>query len=100
MPQDHNRDWSDTPYHAEVTAAQQLLARYAAVKPRTNGPSYDRLWQQISINWVAAHGNPFTVSVTLETPWNTPYSTSAGYRVVGRDLAQTIEKFLRDDPRK
>lgn len=157
VPQDHNRDWSDKPYHAEVAAVQQQLARYAAEhrlalfvdmhvpgagnkapfyfaphddllselgrrnldrffttsrgefkgplgivadKLRTNGPSYDPLWQQISINWVAAHGNTFTVAVTLETPWNTPHSTSAGYQTVGRDLAQTIEKYLRDDPRK
>ena len=48
------------------------------------------------------YGNPgnAAVAVTLETAWNTPDSTTDGYRTLGRQLAQAIEKYLRDDVRK
>jgi hypothetical protein len=155
-PQDHNRDWTDEPYHAEVAAAQRHLRRWTAEnrlavfldlhnpgpndkqpfffvspddllsdagrrnldrfvtigrgeitgplgladKTRASGPAYDPLWKQISKNWVTTSGSPFNVAVTLETSWNTPHSTTEGYLTVGRQLAQTVEKYLRDDPRK
>lgn len=156
IPQDHNRDWTDRPHHAEVAAAQKHLLRLAGEKrlalfidlhnpgpsdrqpffyccpdetltdvgkrnldrflticrgelhgplaladrPRTSGASYDPLWKQMSKNWVAAHAPPHAVAVTLETAWNTPDSTTDGYRTLGRQLGQAIEKYLRDDVRK
>jgi hypothetical protein len=156
LPQDHNRDWTDQPHHAEVAAAQKHLRRLAeekrlalfidlhnpgpsdkqpffyccpentltdrgrinldrflmicrgemngplvaSDKPRTSGASYDPLWQQMSKNWVATHAPPHTVAVTLETAWNTPDSTTDGYRRLGEQLAQAIEKYLRDEVRK
>jgi hypothetical protein len=156
LPQDHNRDWTDKPHHAEVAAAQKHLQRLAdekrlalfidlhnpgpsdkqpffyccpeetltdlgrrnvdrflticrgemngplvlADKPRTSGASYDPLWKQMSKNWVAANAPPHTVAVTLETAWNTPDSTTDGYRTLGRQLGESIEKYLRDDVRR
>jgi hypothetical protein len=155
-PQDHNRDWKDDPFHAEVAAAQKEIARLTkenrlalfidlhnpgpsdsqpfyfvspddllsdlgrrnldrfftisrgeitgplglADKTRPSGSSYDPLWKQISKNWVVTHGTPFAVAVTLETTWNSPHSTTDGYQTVGRQLGQSIEKYLRDEPRK
>ena len=64
-------------------------------KPRTSGASYDPLWKQISKNWVAANCSKQAVSVTLETSWNTPNSTTDGYRTIGRELGMTIERYLR-----
>jgi len=69
-------------------------------KPRISGPAYDLLWRQMSKNWVAAHGPPHAVAVTLETAWNTPASTTDGYRKLGAQLALAVERYLRDDPRK
>ena len=66
----------------------------------TSGPAYDPLWKQISKTLGRRPGPQFAVAVTLETSWNTPHSTTEGYRTVGRQLAQAIEKYLRDDPRK
>jgi hypothetical protein len=156
LPQDHNRDWTDKPHHAEVAAAQKHLKRLAdegrlalfidlhnpgpsdkqpffyccpddtltdvgrlnldrflticrgemngpldlAERPRTSGPSYDPLWKQMSKNWVAAQAPPHAVAVTLETAWNTADSTTDGYRTLGRQLGESIEKYLRDDVRK
>jgi hypothetical protein len=156
VPQDHNRDWTDQPHHAEVAAVQKHLQRLSddgrlalfidlhnpgpndkqpyfyvcpeetlnevgrrnldrwvtvcraemtgplalADKPRVSGASYDPLWKQMSKNWVTAHAPPHVVAVTLETAWNTPASTTEGYRTLGLQLGQAIERYLRVDPRK
>ncbi len=152
-PRDHNRDWSDTPFYPEVTAAQARLRELAAdgrmdlflnlhnpapgdaqpfffcgpaeflsplgrrnraaflaqareqitepllldPKTRETGPSYHPLWRQISGQWVTDHGNPQTVTACLETSWNTPFSTTDGYRTVGRQLGRAIAAYFRED---
>lgn len=150
LPQDHNRDWSDSPHWPEVAAAQKRIL--AAVKegrlavfldvhdpaPTATLPMFYRdyppyvseqqaaledrfltfareiygeikvvdgkpskpedlpVWHRISTPWALEHGNPQTISFTVEIPWNTPSSTPAGYRVVGQKLGQTVEKLLHD----
>ncbi len=64
-------------------------------KPHLTGPTYHPLWKQISGQWVNAHGNPHTMAACLETSWNTPYSTTEGYRTVGRQLGQAVADFQR-----
>lgn len=66
-----------------------------AAQPKVTGPSYHPLWRQISGQWVQANGNPETLAACLETSWNTPHSTTDGYRTVGRQLGQTVTDFLR-----
>ncbi|MCA8983156.1 MAG: exo-alpha-sialidase [Planctomycetaceae bacterium] len=66
-----------------------------ADKPRITGPGYHPLWKQISCQWVNAHGNPHTMAACLETSWNTPQSTTVGYRQVGRQLGQATTDLLR-----
>lgn len=63
---------------------------------QASGPGYDANWQRISKNWVARHAQDDLVTVTLETPWNTPHSTTDGYRKVGRQLAAAIAAHLAD----
>ena len=63
--------------------------------PRFTGPKYHPLWKQISNAWVNTHGNPHTVAVCLETSWNTPHSTTEGYRTVGGQLGRTVSDYLR-----
>jgi hypothetical protein len=67
-------------------------------KPKTTGAGYHPLWRQISSNWVAMHGNPQTVSICLETIWNSPNSTTEGYRSVGAALGETLHEFLAERP--
>lgn len=156
VPQDHNRDWTDQPYHPAVAAAQKqilamndarqfdlfvdlhnpgansknpffyctprkLLSERAsrnldhflasaqtemtaplAFKGETqeSGEKYDKNWKAISKNWVSAHTDDHVVSLTLETAWNTPDSTTAGYQSVGRNLGLAIERYLRADGRR
>ncbi|WP_197454011.1 M14-type cytosolic carboxypeptidase [Caulifigura coniformis] len=64
--------------------------------PRVTGPTYHPLWKQISGQWVNANGNPETVSVCLETSWNTPHSTTDGYRTVGNQLAKSVAELMAD----
>jgi hypothetical protein len=150
LPQDHNRDWSDSPHWPEVAAAQKRLlaaakegrmavfldvhdpsatatlpmfyrdyppyisdqqsaledrfisvARdvYGEIKVVDGKPSKPEdlpIWHHISTPWALEHGNPQTISFTVEIPWNTPTSTPEGYRVVGKKLGQTVEKFLHE----
>lgn len=80
--------------HARISAPLALEEQ-----PRTTGPNYHPLWRQISGQWVTDHGNPHTVSACLETSWNTPHSTTEGYRTVGRQLGEAMVDYLRTDPR-
>ena len=48
------------------------------------------LAEQISVNSVSMNGNPHTVSLCLETIWNSPHSTTEGYRAVGANLAAAV----------
>lgn len=88
-------------------AAQTNLASFlAAAKSEITGPlrftgtviesgaKYDaRAWDKISKNWVARLGTP-AISVTLETAWNTPASTTEGYQTVGKQLGLAIAHYL------
>lgn len=66
--------------------------------PKGTGPSYHPLWKQISSNWVAMNGNAHTVSLCLETAWNSKNSTATGYRAVGANLGASIQVFLEEQP--
>jgi len=69
-------------------------------KPKTTGPAYHPLWRQISSNWVNMNGNPHTVSLCLETIWNSPRSTQEGYRSVGAALAASVREYLGERPER
>lgn len=68
-------------------------------KSKPSGPNYSPKWREISKNWVTANTRPHVVALTLETAWNTPHSTTEGYRTVGRQLGLAIERYLRESPR-
>jgi hypothetical protein len=68
-------------------------------RSKPSGSNYHPLWRQISNNWVTAHGNPHTLSLCLETAWNTPASTTDGYLTTGRQLAETVAAYLQQNPR-
>jgi hypothetical protein len=67
-------------------------------KTKETGVAYDPFWQQISSNWVSMHGNPHTVSLTLEAGWNHEHSTSEGYRAIGAKLAESVQALLKEQP--
>lgn len=58
-----------------------------------SGAKYDpKAWTMISKNWVARLGTP-AISVTLETAWNNPASTTDGYQTVGQQLGLAIARY-------
>ena len=69
-------------------------------KPKVTEANYHPLWRQISANWVSLNGNPHTVSLCLETIWNYPNSTTAGYRAVGSNLAAAVREYLAERPER
>jgi hypothetical protein len=88
---------------ARANHAEFLVAARAEItgplgfqgKTLVSGKAYDpRAWMAISKNWVAQLGTP-AVAVTLETPWNTPHSTVAGYMTVGRQLGKTLARYIQ-----
>jgi hypothetical protein len=66
---------------------------------RPTAAKYSPRWREMSHAWIVEHCRPHVVAVCLETPWNTPHSTTDGYRTVGRQLGLAIERFLREAPR-
>jgi Zinc carboxypeptidase/Cytosolic carboxypeptidase N-terminal domain len=71
-----------------------------AEKMKISGPAYDKDWKQISNCWIAMNLKEHVIGSTLETPWNTAASTVEGYAVVGRELGEALERYLRESPRK
>jgi len=84
---------------AFLARAREQITQPLLLDPKTRetGPNYHPLWRQISGQWVTDHGNPQTVTACLETSWNTPLSTTDGYRTVGRQLGQAIATYFRED---
>ena len=66
--------------------------------PKITGANYHPLWREISANWVCMNGNLHTVSLCLETIWNSPRSTTEGYRTVGANLAASVREYLGERP--
>jgi hypothetical protein len=93
------------PYVSEHTAKVQeaffipLRSEFGEIRLIDGKPTRPEdlpIWKRIAAPWVAEHGNPDTVSLTVETPWNTPDSTTAGYREVGRKLGVAMARFLKN----
>ena len=86
-----------------VTTAYGRIAAIKPLVPMSNRPKvtnadYHPRWREISANWVALHGNPHTVSLCLETIWNSRASTTTGYRAVGAALAAATHAHLTERP--
>jgi hypothetical protein len=54
---------------------------------------------RMSGTWVRNHTHGQVVTLSLETVWDTPHSTQAGYQTVGRQLAQAVARYLAEIPR-
>jgi hypothetical protein len=97
------------PYISEKGAALEdrflALAREAFGEIETfdgkpSKPEDLPVWHAISTPWFLDHGNPQTISFTVEVPWNTPQGTPEGYRDVGKKLGLAVEKYLRERTQK
>ena len=62
------------------------------------GTTYDPEVDKTSETWSAHEGGSHVVSLTIETAWNTPGSTTSGYRKVGEQIGRSIELYFRAAP--
>jgi len=87
---------------AFITACRTEMTKPFQLDKNTpsTGPKYDKLWKQISSNWIRSEMREHVVGITLETCWNTPDSNTVGYMAVGRQLGLGISRYLQTDPRK
>jgi len=84
--------------YARISTIKPLIPM--SNKPKEIGANYHPLWRQISANSVSMNGNPHTVSLCLETIWNSPHSTTEGYRAVGANLAAAVREYLAERPER
>ncbi len=95
----HRQAWPDPAWESLqrfLAAARAEIAgplAYAGMLRQT-GPAYDRQWQTISDHWVRRNTRPQVLTLSLETPWNTPHSTPEGYLRIGRQLGLAIERYF------
>lgn len=78
-----------------LTRARAEFGEIRLLDGKPSVPEHLPIWKRISAPWVFEHGNPETVSLIVETPWNTPQSTPAGYRESGRKLGRSVAQYLR-----
>lgn len=69
-----------------------LASKYRFATYVTTQEERDRM----SSGWARNHAPPGALAMTLETAWNNPHSTAAGYQTVGRQLAQALARFLTE----
>jgi hypothetical protein len=90
-------------YNTWLDLAKQTINGPLKLEPKYFVTSYVRDEEELnrmSSNWVRNHTGPKMFAATLETAWNTPHSTQAGYQTVGRQLGETLAKYLLKDPRR
>lgn len=55
---------------------------------------------RMSSGWVRNHTGDFTISVTLETGWNSPLMSIEGYSNIGAGLGRALAAYLAENPRR
>jgi hypothetical protein len=83
------------------------LAAANIVKPRPVDPKYrfatyvttEEERGRMSSGWVRNHTGDFTISVTLETGWNSPLMSVEGYSNIGAGLGRALAAYLEQNPR-
>ena len=86
-------------YQCWIELAAAHLTGPLKVDPKYRFATYvktDEERGRMSSGWARANGGEGTISVTLETAWNTPHSTIEGYLTVGAQLGRTVAESLKD----
>lgn len=85
----------------EFAAANITTPR--AVEPKYRFATYvktDEERGRMSSGWVRDHAGDFTISVTLETGWNSPLMSVEGYSNIGAGLGRALAAYLVENPRR
>lgn len=85
----------------ELAAANITTPR--PVEPKYRFATYvktDEERGRMSSGWVRNHTGDFTISVTLETGWNSPLMSVEGYSNIGAGLGRALAAYLAENPRR
>ena len=89
-------------YQRWITLAAENIIHPRKVEPKYRFASYVKTEEErarMSSGWVRAHTTDSTISVTLETGWNSPLMSVEGYSGIGAGLGRTLEAYINTNPR-
>jgi hypothetical protein len=81
---------------ANITTPSPVEPKYRYANYVTTEEERSRM----SSGWVRNHTGIFTLSVTLETGWNSPLMSAEGYSSVGIGLGRALRDYLVEEPRR
>ena len=90
-------------YQRWIDLAAANITKPLSVQPKYRFATYvttDEERGRMSSGWVRAHAGPFTISVTLETGWNSPLMSVQGYGMIGAGLGKTLGAYISENPRR
>ncbi len=93
VQQQHYKQWIDLAA-ANITKPLHVLDKYRYATYVTTEEERGRM----SSGWVRAHTSDASVSVTLETGWNSKLMSVEGYGQIGAGLGRTLAAYLKTTP--
>jgi hypothetical protein len=90
-------------YQRWIDLAAANITEPMPVKPKYRFATYvttDEERGRMSSGWVRANTGDSTISVTLETGWNSPLMSVEGYGKVGAGLGRSLAAYIGENPRR
>jgi len=89
-------------YQRWIDFAAANITEPVSVQPRYRFATYVKTEEErlrMSSGWVRANTADYTISVTLETGWNSPKMSVEGYGQIGSGLGKALAAYLGQNPR-
>lgn len=90
-------------YQRWMELAAANITEPMPVQPKYRFATYvttDEERGRMSSGWVRANTGDSTISITLETGWNSPLMSVEGYSKVGAGLGKTLAAYFDENPRQ
>ena len=90
-------------YQRWIDLAAANITEPMPVQPKYRFATYvttDEERGRMSSGWVRANTGESTISVTLETGWNSPLMSVEGYGKVGAGLGRSLAAYIGENPRR
>jgi hypothetical protein len=90
-------------YQRWIELAPVNITEPMPVQPKYRFATYVKTEEErgrMSSGWVRANTGAFTISVTLETGWNSPLMSVEGYGKVGSGLGRALAAYILENPRQ
>ncbi len=90
-------------YQRWIQIAADSIIEPLKVEPKYRFATYvktDEERARMSSGWVRDHTGNATISVTLETGWNSPLMSVEGYGKIGAGLGRALGTYISENPRR